>query len=786
VAPLQPLLEGLGVAPLVRIFDMGWWLATRESARVSTWVKRFDPVHWTVDFPRPMMAAVVTTGPHALRVDAAFYRKNDLAGLIWASADTVDHPLLAYETARDFRACVLKFRWRSSGVKALDAINGPTLTIEGRDALGVVTSWYVRLWNYAVGTPTDAVVTIDFASVAGGFVLPGTPVFAGDVDRMFISLVPEGYDASNAPLAAPVEAWVELSEIACDGAGSVLRIGDVQEPPHGLSIATGYDDAYNVTPARLVRNIQRLGYSGAVNHYVGMSHYFRLDAAGLVTLSGGALNVAAAAWHADFAGRLRAAGFGLIVSLSYELFDANCPAAWKQRAANGDAATTGYVPPSTLLSPAVSGAMAYLQAVARAFVGIAVAAGHAPRFQVGEPWWWVTLDHRICLYDAAAKTAFGGNPVVINDVRGALTVAQRALLDQAGALLASSTAALCAAVRGDRPACERLLLPYLPGALAEDAPEVRRANLPVGWASPAFEVLQLEDYEWVTTGNEGASARGIATASARLGYANAAQHYLSGFVLNASQSAQWALIDAAAERARNRGVAVTFVWALPQVLRDGFVHFDLGEEPVEAFDDVAFPLAMGREAVVSPGFSTAVVTTASGHEQRNADWASARMRYDVGPGVRSEVDVATLIGFFRARRGAAKAFRFRDPTDFSSNGMTGTPGALDVSLGVGDGVRTGFDLVKRYGTGVDAEVRPVTRPVAASVLVSVGGVAVASGWSLVGGRVLFAVAPVAGADVRAGFLFDVPVRFAADMLDVSVATWRAGEVVSVGLVEVRE
>jgi uncharacterized protein (TIGR02217 family) len=765
---------------------MGWWLATRGSARVSTWVKRFDPVYWTVDFPRPMMASVVSTGAHSLRVDAAFYRKNDLAGLIWASEDKVDHPLLAYETARDFRDCVLKFRWRSSGMKALDAINGPTLTIEGRDVLGAPASWYVRLWNYAVGSPTDAVVTIDFASVASGFALPGSSVFAGDVDRMFISLVPEGYDASDAPLAAPVEAWVEMSDIGCDGAGSVLRIGDVQVPPHALSIATGYDDAYNVTPARLLRNIQRLGYSGAVNHYVGMSHYYRLDAGGLVTLAGGALNVAAAAWHADFAARLKTAGFGLIVSLSYELFEANCPAAWKQRAADGTPAQTGYVPPSTLLSPAVSGAMDYLKSVARAFVSIAVAAGHAPRFQVGEPWWWVTLDHRICLYDAAAKAAFGGNPVVINDVRGSLTAAQRGLLDQAGALLSASTAALCAAVRGDHPACERLLLPYLPGSLADDRPEVRRANLPVGWASPAFEVLQLEDYEWVTAGNEGASARGIAAASVRLGYPNAAQHYLSGFVLSANDRAQWVLIDAAAERARDRGVAATYVWALPQVMRDGFVHFDLGEEAVEAFDDVAFPLAMGREAVVSPGFSTAVVTTASGHEQRNADWASARMRYDVGPGVRSEADVATLIAFFRARRGAAKAFRFRDPTDFSSNGMTGTPGALDVSLGTGDGVRTGFDLFKVYGVGADAEVRPVTRPLAASVLVSVGGVAVASGWTLVGGRIVFAVAPATGAEVRAGFLFDVPVRFAADVLEVSVATWRAGEVVSVGLVEVRE
>ena len=767
---------------------MGCWLATRESTRVSTWVKRFDPVYWTVDFPRPMVASVVTTGPNSLRVDATFYRRNDLAGLIWASENKVDHPLLAYETSRDFRDAVLKFRWRSSGVKALDAINGPTLTIEGRNALGVATSRYVRLWNYAVGTPTDAVVTVDFATVVGGFALPGdaVPVFAGDIDRMFISLVPEAFDNSDAPLAAPVEAWVELLDMSCDGAGSVLAIGDVQVPPHGLSIATGYDDAYNLTPARLLRNIGRLGYTGAINHYVGMSHYYRLASDGRVTMTGGALNVAAAAWHADFAVRSKAAGFGLIVSLSYELFDTNCPDGWKQRAANGDAAATGYVPPSTLVSPANAAAMAYLKAVARAFVGISVVGGHAPRFQVGEPWWWVMPDHRICLYDDAARAAFGGAPVVINDVRGSLTAAQKALLDQAGALLAASTTALCVAVRGDYPTCERLLLPYLPGALAEDAPEVRRANLPVGWAAPAFDVLQLEDYEWVTAGNEGASVHGIAAATTRLGYANAAQHYLSGFVLNAAESSQWAMIDAAAERAQARGVAATFIWALPQVMRDGFVYFDLGSDAVNAFDDVAFPLAMGREAVVSPGFSTAIVTTASGHEQRNADWASGRMKFDVGPGVRSEADVATLIAFFRARRGAAKGFRFRDPTDYSSAGMTGAPGALDQLLGVGDAVRTGFDLIKRYGMGADAEVRPVTRPAAASVLVSVGGVTVAAGWSLVGGRVVFAVAPALGADVRAGYLFDVPARFAEDVLDVSVATWRAGEVASVGLVEVRE
>jgi len=39
--------------------------------------------------------------------------------------------------------------------------------------------------------------------------------------------------------------------------------------------------------------------------------------------------------------------------------------------------------------------------------------------------------------------------------------------------------------------------------------------------------------------------------------------------------------------------------------------------------------------------------------------------------------------------------------------------------------------------------------------------------------------------VRAGFLFDVAVRFADDRLEVSRATFLAGEMASVPLVEVR-
>jgi uncharacterized protein (TIGR02217 family) len=73
------------------------------------------------------------------------------------------------------------------------------------------------------------------------------------------------------------------------------------------------------------------------------------------------------------------------------------------------------------------------------------------------------------------------------------------------------------------------------------------------------------------------------------------------------------------------------------------------------------------------------------------------------------------------------------------------------------------------------------------VRVSVGGVERSGGWVLeAGGVVAFEEAPAAGQAVKAGFRFDVPVRFAEDRLAISLATFRAGEIPSVPLVEIKE
>jgi uncharacterized protein (TIGR02217 family) len=333
-----------------------------------------------------------------------------------------------------------------------------------------------------------------------------------------------------------------------------------------------------------------------------------------------------------------------------------------------------------------------------------------------------------------------------------------------------------------------LLLAFTPTILDPAMPDLYRANLPAGWAAPAFDRLQLEDYDWLISGADAARRGAYAAVDARLAYPLAKQDYLAGFVFDpADAEAFWARIDRGLDEAAARGINRRYVWALPQICRDGYTRLPpLSEQAMDAFDDVLYPFPLGRNTTVAPEFSTSIAVTASGHEHRNTMWSDARMHFDVGPGIRSEAELSQLLAFFRARRGPARGFRIMDPFDHSSNGMTGTPTMTDQLIGVGDGLRTDFQLSKSYGEGPDRQIRPITRPRAETLLVSVDGSAT-SAWTLrPRGVISFHVPPPVGAEIRAGFLFDVPVRFAEDRIDISAVNFAAGEAPSIPLIELRE
>ncbi|MEL7219247.1 MAG: TIGR02217 family protein, partial [Pseudomonadota bacterium] len=548
---------------------MAFWLAQRRHAQESSYIQRFDPRFWTVNFPRPAMASVISTGPDSLRVDVELHSEGELVGLIWDSVDSLDHPLLAYETSLDYSNTTLTFRWQSQGIIPLDQPNGPTLTIEGFDEQDQPKTWFVRLWNYAEGTPEDAEISLPFSSLESGFTLPGEPVNPATIERMFISLVAPEYVANSpSPLPARFNGSVTMSDINADGRHSMLEIGDVRIPPHRERMATAYDDAFNQTPSRLLRTVIGLGYRDDVVHYVGMSHFMRLERqpnGDLLVSATAELCTPAMMWHSNFFEVCRENSLTAIGSISYELFNAYCPEAWKQRTYGGDPALTGWVPPSTLLSPANSEAMTWLQQSATAFVDLQEIAQLPVRMQIGEPWWWLTATGEICLYDSAARIAFGDNPPLIEDLRLPLDATQTALLDQAGELLAQSTADLTAAIRASADEnAEVLLLAFTPTILDPETPEMYRANLPIGWAFPAFDRLQLEDYDWLTAGANALRRNAYQFVNDRLGYPVSDQDYLAGFVLDPSDAEEfWTRIDAGLDEANERGVGRRYVWALP-------------------------------------------------------------------------------------------------------------------------------------------------------------------------------------------------------------------------------
>ena len=207
------------------------------------------------------------------------------------------------------------------------------------------------------------------------------------------------------------------------------------------------------------------------------------------------------------------------------------------------------------------------------------------------------------------------------------------------------------------------------------------------------------------------------------------------------------------------------------------------------FHEVRFPASLSFGSVGGPERRTEVVTLANGFEERNTPWAHSRRRYDAGVGMRSLDDVEALIAFFEARQGQLFGFRWKDWSDFKSGKATAETTFEDQIIATGDGVGSVFQLNKGYASGSAKYVRPITKPVVGSVKIGVSGDPLVETIHFevdeTTGLVTFNHPPDEGTEITAGFEFDVPVRFDTDTIQTSVASFKAGDVPSVPVVEVR-
>lgn len=184
-----------------------------------------------------------------------------------------------------------------------------------------------------------------------------------------------------------------------------------------------------------------------------------------------------------------------------------------------------------------------------------------------------------------------------------------------------------------------------------------------------------------------------------------------------------------------------------------------------SFHDVRLDTTISHGAVGGPTYATAIQTTASGHEYRITRQAAGRRRYEFSKDLLDANGTggwASLLEFAAARRGNLHGFRLKDWSDFTTatDGRS-APSEVDQVIGTGDGAQTQFQLLKTYdASGPNPEVRPITLPVAGTVLVAKDGTPTSS-YTLTnpGGVITFASAPADGVIVTAGCEFDVPVRF---------------------------
>jgi uncharacterized protein (TIGR02217 family) len=210
---------------------------------------------------------------------------------------------------------------------------------------------------------------------------------------------------------------------------------------------------------------------------------------------------------------------------------------------------------------------------------------------------------------------------------------------------------------------------------------------------------------------------------------------------------------------------------------------------MDGFHEVRFPLDISLRGRGGPERKTDIVMLGSGREQRNARWARSRRRYEAGYGVKTLAALSVVIAFFEERSGRLYGFRWRDRSDYTS----GVPGAsvtpLDQGIGQGDGTNAAFQLIKTYGASFAPYAREILKPVQGTVRVAVAGVETTAANDFTvdatTGMVTFTPMsiPPAGAAITAGYLFDVPVRFDTDYLEIDLAAFEAGEIPKIPLIE---
>ncbi len=207
-----------------------------------------------------------------------------------------------------------------------------------------------------------------------------------------------------------------------------------------------------------------------------------------------------------------------------------------------------------------------------------------------------------------------------------------------------------------------------------------------------------------------------------------------------------------------------------------------------SFHDILFSIDVSFGATGGAERRTDIITLGSGFEHRSTPWVQSRRRYNAGSGVKSIFELHEILTFFEARCGRLHGFRWRDWLDYQTKPPYEEPSPSDETLYAADESRLIYPLTKTYRSGEYEMRRRITKPVRDSVSVAKDRVTVPPSEYSVNhdrGIITFNTPIAEGETITAGFIFDVPVRFDTDYLEINLNAYLAGEIPDIPLIEIR-
>lgn len=354
--------------------------------------------------------------------------------------------------------------------------------------------------------------------------------------------------------------------------------------------------------------------------------------------------IAAREYFDKFFQKLEQYGYSFVNSVAYEILSFFMPEDWKQRNFRGDAAQSGWVPPSSFIQPTNDDALNYIARVQNEVIRIGRKYAVDIKFQTGEPWWWDGSyntgigRNAPCIYDSRTTGMYKletGNDVPtpwIEDIFAPLDPVQLPYVEWLQHKLGRSTNYIRDMVKeenggygfnygndyGGLYSLEATLLFFSPQIMSPASELTKILNFPVDeWRAPNYDFVQIEDYDWIIDGRLDLVPLTFDAATEKLGYPRSLVHYFAGFILNGQDYHIWPWINTAMRMARRANMAYVYIWSWTQVSRDGIFYDDLPRDATSA-PILDLPPNWDAKYTVERSYRTEIIESDDGTEQRSS------------------------------------------------------------------------------------------------------------------------------------------------------------------------